>query len=81
MPVKVTQAVHLSAPMTVCIAYMCSETRTIFHEFIFLDGETLYGLISWGQHCGFKNRPGVYVRVNHYIDWIYEKINESLLRF
>ncbi|XP_017049583.1 uncharacterized protein LOC108093796 isoform X2 [Drosophila ficusphila] len=45
------------------------------------DGETLYGLISWGQHCGFKNRPGVYVRVNHYIDWIYEKINESLLRF
>ncbi|EDV50589.1 uncharacterized protein Dere_GG14372, isoform A [Drosophila erecta] len=45
------------------------------------DGETLYGLISWGQHCGFRNRPGVYVRVNHYIDWIYEKINESLLRF
>ncbi|XP_065721044.2 uncharacterized protein teq isoform X5 [Drosophila suzukii] len=45
------------------------------------DGETLYGLISWGQHCGFKNRPGVYVRVNHYIDWIYEKINESLKRF
>ncbi|XP_017121904.1 uncharacterized protein LOC108142506 isoform X3 [Drosophila elegans] len=45
------------------------------------DGETLYGLISWGQHCGYKNRPGVYVRVNHYIDWIYEKINESLLRF
>ncbi|XP_016973150.1 uncharacterized protein LOC108040261 isoform X3 [Drosophila rhopaloa] len=44
------------------------------------DGETLYGLISWGQHCGYKNRPGVYVRVNHYIDWIYEKINESLLR-
>ncbi|XP_043950595.2 uncharacterized protein LOC108029525 isoform X4 [Drosophila biarmipes] len=45
------------------------------------DGETLYGLISWGQHCGFKNRPGVYVRVNHYIDWIYDKINESLKRF
>ncbi|XP_026849508.1 uncharacterized protein LOC6603014 isoform X2 [Drosophila persimilis] len=45
------------------------------------DGETLYGLISWGQHCGYINRPGVYVRVNHYIDWIYEKINESLLRF
>ncbi|XP_017028293.1 uncharacterized protein teq isoform X1 [Drosophila kikkawai] len=45
------------------------------------DGETLYGLISWGQHCGYKNRPGVYVRVNHYIDWIYEKINESMQRF
>ncbi|XP_017843015.2 uncharacterized protein LOC108600134 isoform X2 [Drosophila busckii] len=45
------------------------------------DGETLYGIISWGQHCGFQNRPGVYVRVCHYIDWIYEKINESLKRF
>ncbi|KAH8335287.1 hypothetical protein KR074_005359, partial [Drosophila pseudoananassae] len=44
------------------------------------DGETLYGIISWGHHCGYKNRPGVYVRVNHYIDWIYEKINESLQR-
>ncbi|KAM8710851.1 hypothetical protein ACLKA7_017475 [Drosophila subpalustris] len=45
------------------------------------DGETLYGIISWGQHCGYQNRPGVYVRVCHYIDWIYEKINQSLLRF
>ncbi|XP_060652584.1 uncharacterized protein LOC132788919 isoform X2 [Drosophila nasuta] len=44
------------------------------------DGETLYGIISWGQHCGYQNRPGVYVRVCHYIDWIYEKINQSLMR-
>ncbi|XP_030380373.1 uncharacterized protein LOC115628426 [Scaptodrosophila lebanonensis] len=44
------------------------------------DGETLYGLISWGQHCGYANKPGVYVRVSHYIDWIYEKINLSLTR-
>ncbi|XP_023161208.2 uncharacterized protein LOC111592952 isoform X2 [Drosophila hydei] len=45
------------------------------------DGETLYGIISWGQHCGYQNRPGVYVRVCHYVDWIYEKINQSLRRF
>ncbi|EDV95796.1 GH15575 [Drosophila grimshawi] len=45
------------------------------------DGETLYGIISWGQHCGYRNRPGVYVRVCHYIDWIYEKINQSLRHF
>ncbi|XP_075162252.1 tequila isoform X2 [Haematobia irritans] len=37
--------------------------------------ETLYGIISWGQHCGYANHPGVYVRVEKYIDWIYEKIN------
>lgn len=46
----------------------------------FTDGETLYGIISWGQHCGYQNSPGVYVRVCHYIDWIYEKINQSLRR-
>ncbi|XP_059216985.1 uncharacterized protein LOC106092183 isoform X2 [Stomoxys calcitrans] len=39
------------------------------------DAETLYGIISWGQHCGYANHPGVYVRVEKYIDWIYEKIN------
>lgn len=47
----------------------------ISKTFIFADGETLYGIISWGQHCGFANHPGVYVRVEKYIDWIYDKIN------
>lgn len=31
---------------------------------------TLYGLTSWGQHCGFANKPGVYVNIPHYKEWI-----------
>ena len=41
----------------------------------------LYGIISWGQHCGFSNKPGVYVRVSHYLDWIQDKLNHSMTNF
>ncbi|XP_014478092.1 PREDICTED: uncharacterized protein LOC106746246 isoform X2 [Dinoponera quadriceps] len=39
---------------------------------------TLYGITSWGQHCGRANKPGVYVRVAYYRRWIDQKIKESL---
>ncbi|XP_070153993.1 uncharacterized protein [Polyergus mexicanus] len=39
---------------------------------------TLYGITSWGQHCGKANKPGVYVRVAYYRRWIDQKIKESL---
>ncbi|XP_026296178.1 uncharacterized protein LOC724971 isoform X4 [Apis mellifera] len=39
---------------------------------------TLYGLTSWGQHCGKMNKPGVYVRVSYYRQWIDKKIKISL---
>ncbi|XP_055704303.1 uncharacterized protein LOC129802468 isoform X2 [Phlebotomus papatasi] len=35
----------------------------------------LYGIISWGHHCGYANKPGVYVKVAEYIDWIWDKLN------
>ncbi|XP_066252034.1 uncharacterized protein [Euwallacea similis] len=31
---------------------------------------TLYGLTSWGQRCGYANKPGVYVKVSAYKKWI-----------
>lgn len=41
-------------------------------------GHTLYGIISWGLHCGYANKPGVYVKVAHYLDWIEQKLKQSL---
>lgn len=36
---------------------------------------TLYGIISWGQRCGDSTKPGVYVKVIQYLDWIKKKMN------
>ncbi|XP_051959042.1 hyaluronan-binding protein 2 [Xyrauchen texanus] len=37
----------------------------------------VYGVVSWGDSCGKKNKPGIYARVNKFIDWINEKMRSA----
>lgn len=37
----------------------------------------VYGIVSWGEQCGIKDKPGVYTQVTRFLNWIKSKIQQE----
>ena len=44
-----------------------------------VDGRwTLVGIVSWGHGCADAHKPGIYTNTANYIEWIEQKMTDSI---
>ncbi|XP_075210149.1 venom protease-like [Lycorma delicatula] len=36
------------------------------------------GIVSWGIECALKYHPGIYTRLPHYLDWVYNNTQDAV---
>lgn len=66
---------------------VCEDGGNLFYKILYfilkrinnIEVHRLYGIISWGIRCGEANRPGVYVKIAKYVEWIVNIITSENL--
>uniref|UniRef100_G1PEJ1 Peptidase S1 domain-containing protein n=1 Tax=Myotis lucifugus TaxID=59463 RepID=G1PEJ1_MYOLU len=85
---KVCNAPHaLSGLVTdnmLCAGFMSGKTDACQNDsggpLVYPDSRNIWhlvGIVSWGDGCAKKNKPGVYTRVTAYRDWITSSLNSE----
>lgn len=72
MPAEVTLEDLLPVPSMVRYVFTISSWNLIVNSILChtLGQFQLLGLVSWGDGCADKNKPGVYTKTLHYLNWI-----------
>lgn len=79
VPIVERNACNVSYPKRITNDMICAGFKDGGHDSCQGDSggplvadDKLYGVVSWGAGCAKPNAPGVYARVSHFVDWIYE---------